>query len=74
MVMVMIFDEVVTADTGNSNELSHYFCKECYPGETIFAYCGTDVSDEEEMSIDSEEDIDCVVCVDLEHCPNDPEH
>ncbi|MEV6165728.1 hypothetical protein AB0L71_28210 [Streptomyces sp. NPDC052052] len=59
--MTAIAPAPVDTTTSNS-ELGHIYC--CNPD---LALCGTDISDMAE--IDAEEEVDCIVCNDLEAHP-----
>jgi hypothetical protein len=58
-------------DTATESDLCHFFCTDCYPDdEYVIAFCGTDISGDEEDALFDDE-ADCVVCLDIRDCPND---
>lgn len=51
--------------------LVHVYCCDCYPNDDhVIAFCGTDLSGDDEETY-TEDDVECVVCLDIEECPND---
>ena len=58
----------VTTTSSEVDTLIHIYCVDCFPNTQgrYIAYCGSDVTNSEEVEEDT---ADCVVCRDLEYCP-----
>lgn len=68
MLDVLEITEEKTTDDDDS--LNHYVCIDCYPAPDIHnkGLCGSVVNDTVECT---EEEVNCVVCLDIKYCPID---
>lgn len=60
-----VLEKSLEQETSSESSICHFYCLDCYP-EADVAFCGSYLTDDIEVF---EDEVDCVVCVDLEWCP-----